>query len=401
MAWLTERPIGLTLAKEGAFDGYTFFSSVRGHHATVVDMRGRIVHQWHHEEGIQHIKLLPNGNILTQTLPPLEADGRENIGGSAGAMMELDQNSNVLWEHRDEHQHHDYVRLDNGNTLYLAWEHMPKEACDQVRGGHPHEEDPELMFGDVVREIDADGKLIREWRSWEHLDFELEVICPLETRKEWTHSNSLEVLDNGDWLISFRLTSSIVIVDGKTGDIKWRWGPEDAFTDHDKKYGPPALSHQHNAQQLDNGNILVFDNGCHRKGGPSWSRVVEIDPATYEFKWTYAAPTILALYSFMVSGAQRLPNGNTLITEGASGRLLEVTRKHQPVWEYISPWTVPSKFGPTPAVFRSYRFSADDPRLAGYDFDTGKYAALNAEISNGAVQTEPDFEHNIAPPGQD
>lgn len=395
MAWLTNRPIGLTLADAGTLDGYTVFSSVRGHHATVLDMQGQVVHQWHHDEGIQHLKWLDNGNLLIQTLPPEDAGGLQDIGGSAGAMIELDQDGNAVWEHRDVTQHHDYVRLANGNTVYLAWAKLPQSVSDRVQGGHHDEEDPEVMWGDVVREIDPGGNIVREWFSWEHLDFELDVICPLESHKEWTHANSLEVLDNGDWLISFRITSTVVIVDPQTGDIRWRWGPGDVYAEHDKKFGPPELSHQHNAQMLDNGNILVFDNGCHRKRGPTFSRVVEIDPQTYEFKWTFAGRTILEFYSFMVSGAQRLANGNTLITEGATGRILEVTRKHKVVWEYISPWTVPSRFGPSPAVFRSYRFADDDRRLAGFEFSAEKYSALNAAIAAGEVQSEPDFDHGL------
>ncbi len=395
MAWLTHRPIGLTHSSEGAFDGYTIFSSVRGHHATVLDMQGQVVHQWHHDEGIQHLKWLDNGNLLIQTLPPKDAGGLEDIGGSAAAMIELDPEGGTVWEYRDNTQHHDYVRLPNGNTVFLAWEKMPAELSRRVPGGHHHEEDPDVMWGDVVKEINSAGEVVHTWRSWEHLDFEKDVICPLESHKEWTHANSLEVLDNGDWLISFRLTSTVVIVDRETGDIKWRWGPDDAFAEHDKKMGPTALSHQHNAQMLDNGNILVFDNGCHRMRGPTWSRVVEIDPETYEFKWMYAGKTILEFYSFMISGAHRLANGNTLITEGATGRIFEVTPERECVWEYVSPWTVPSRFGPSPAVFRSYRFSSQDARLQGYDFSPARFAALNKAIASGEVQSEPDFDHGL------
>jgi len=395
MAWLVNRPIGLTHRAEGAFAGYTFFSSVRGHHATVLDMDGRIVHQWHHDEGIQHIKLLENGHLLIQTLPVKESGELYQIGGSAGAMIELDRDGNTVWEHRDLTQHHDYERLPNGNTVYLAWDRIPKEVCAGIRGGHHHEDDPEQMWGDVVREIDPSGNVIREWRSWEHLDVDRDEICPLESRKEWTHANSLDVLANGDWLLSFRLTSTLAIVDGETGAIKWRWGPDTTFAAHDKAFGPPELSHQHHAQMLENGNILVFDNGCHRRRGPTWSRVVEIDPTNHEFKWSYAGHTILEFYSFMVSGAQRLPNGNTLVTEGATGRILEVTTERKPVWEYISPWMVPSRFGASPAVFRSYRFAADDPRLEGYDFSPEKYAELNADIAAGNLQTEPDYDHAL------
>ena len=395
MAWLVKRPIGLTHSAEGAFPGYTFFCSVRGHHASAIDMQGRIVHQWHHEEGIQHIKLLENGHLLIQTLPTPESGAMHEIGGSAGAMIELDVEGNTVWEHRDLAQHHDYQRLANGHTVYLAWAKIPLEVSKHIRGGHHHEDDPDQMWGDVVREIDADGVMVKEWRSWEHLDFDLDIICPLESHKEWTHANSIDVTPDGDWLISFRLTSTVVIVDAETGAIKWRWGPQSVFPEHDKKFGPPELSHQHDAQMLDNGNILVFDNGCHRLRGPSWSRVVEVDPNNFEFKWTYAGPTILEFYSFMVSGAQRLANGNTLITEGATGRILEVTESHRPVWEYISPWTVPSRFGPSPAVFRSYRYAADDPRLANYDFSPDRYRELNDAVESGVVQTEPDFDHGL------
>ena len=396
MAWLANRPIGLTYQSAQTCPGYTFFCSVRGHHATVVDLQGRIVHQWQHREGIQHIKLLDSGNLLIQTLPPIDAGGREKVGGSAEAMIELSPTGEVVWEHRDPTQHHDYVRLANGNTVYLAWELIPLEISERIRGAHHHEEDPEQMWGDVVREIDSAGNIVKEWLSWEHLDVERDVICPLESRKEWTHANSLEVLDNGDWLISFRLTSSIVRVNSETGEINWRWDPQTVFENHDKKLGPPELSHQHNAQMLDNGNLLVFDNGCHRLRGPSWSRVVEMDPLNFEYRWTYAAPSILAFYSFMVSGCQRLPNGNTLITEGASGRIFEVTVEKEVVWEYISPWTIPSNFGPSPAVFRSYRFSPDDPKLSRYEFSADRYRGLNEAIARGEIQEESDMDHRLS-----
>jgi hypothetical protein len=62
-------------------------------------------------------------------------------------------------------------------------------------------------------------------------------------------------------------------------------------------------------------------------------------------------------YSGFVSGAQRLPNGNTLITEGAGGRLLEVTPQHELVWEYLSPYRQDEwKMG---MVYRAYRLPYD------------------------------------------
>ena len=88
--------------------------------------------------------------------------------------------------------------------------------------------------------------------------------------------------------------------------------------------------------------------------------MLEFDPNTLEIKWQYPpragsgpAGSSGSLYSSFVSSAQRLPNGNTLITEGQSGRLFEVTPKHEIVWEYLSPFT--QKKRPMNMVYRAYR----------------------------------------------
>ena len=278
-----------------------------------------------------------------------------------------------MWEHHDVYQHHDYQRLENGNTLYLRWEKLPTEVAARVQGGVVSPGDPDWMWGDVVREIDPSGAVVRDWRSWEHLSTDHHVKCPLESRKEWTHLNSLELTPSGDWLVSFRLTSTLAVVDATTGSLTLA-------------LGPGVLSHQHHATWLDNGHVLVFDNGCHRAEQPSFSQVLEVDPATKEIVWTYKAEPILAFYSFMVSGCERLPNGNTFITEGATGRQFEITPEGETVWEYVSPWLMPSpSFGPTTAVFRSYRIGADDPRLAGLPLSNEPYAALDARIAAGEL----------------
>ena len=379
MAWIRNRPLGLVYRDESkSFGGYTLFSPVRGHHADLLDPEGRIVHQWHHAEGIQHVKWLPNGRLLVHTSPPESAEGAEVIGGSAGALLELDHESNVVWEYRDVYMHHDYQRLENGNTLVIRWAKLPADVAARVQGGHIAPDDPDWMWGDVVREIDPAGDVVREWRSWEHLSTDHHVKCPLESRKEWTHLNSIEVTSNGDWLLSFRLTSTVAIVDRATDDVRWRWGAD-------------VLSHQHHATWLDNGHILVFDNGCHRREAPSFSQIVELDPQTREVVWSYRGEPILAFYSFMVSGCERLPNGNTFITEGATGRLFEITTEGETVWEYVSPWVLPSRFGLTSAVFRAYRVDESDPRLDGLALASTRYKALNGRIeANEILGEEPD-----------
>ena len=122
------------------------------------------------------------------------------------------------------------------------------------------------------------------------------------------------------------------------------------------------------------GNLMVFDNGgSSGYGAPTavspdgsaiyqraGSRVLEINPTTLELVWSYTGPRF---FSTNISGAQRLPNGNTLITEGAPGRLLEVTADRRVVWEYI----YPVFSGPNQAngVYRGYRVPYDwIPQLA-------------------------------------
>lgn len=374
MSWIRNRPVGLVHRDPRSCAGYTLFCPVRGSSANLLDEDGRIVHRWQHPEGIQHAKLTTGGTLLIQTQPPEAAEGTEQIGGSAGALIELDWNSKVLWEYRNAYQHHDYQRLPNGNHLLITWGRLPAGCQARVQGGYDDPDDPELMWGDVIIEVAPDGDVVREWRSWEHLSFELDVRCPLESRKEWTHANSLDLLPVGRWLVSFRLTSTVAIIDPASGDIVWRWGPG-------------QLSHQHAATCLDTGRVLIFDNGCHRRGAPSFSRLVEVDPQTDEIGWSYQADVVLAFYSFMVSGADRLPNGNTLVTEGASGRLFEVTPERETVWEYVSPFTlIDPRFGPTPAVFRAHRYPAE--AFAGRDLAPGRYEALERRIEAGLAYGE-------------
>src|SRR3972149_8289690 len=59
--------------------------------------------------------------------------------------------------------------------------------------------------------------------------------------------------------------------------------------------------------------------------------------------------------SSLVSSAQRLPNGNTLITEGVGGRVFEVTAKHEIVWEYVNPVFQPYGKSRVNLVYRAYR----------------------------------------------
>ena len=353
MGWSKHHKVGLIHHDASkTFDGYTLFANSNGKDAYLIDMEGRLCHQWHHDEGIGYGFLLDDGNLLMRH----RSSGGTISLGVENAVVEMDWDGNVLWEHRDALVHHDFVRLPNGNTLMAFYEEMPQELAARVRGGF--EDGSDTMYGDTVREITPAGDVAGEWRMWEALDPETDAICPLEGRHQWTHQNALNVTSDGDLLVSFRQIDTVGIVDRATGAFRWKWGPG-------------VLSHQHCPTYLDNGHVLLFDNGPHHRGA-TYSRVVEVNPATNEIEWEYRGDPAISFSSYHISGAERQPNGNTLICEGAPGRIFEVTADHEIVWEYVNPFMVPLgpkvsvNNGPN-SVFCAHRYAADHPALRGKD----------------------------------
>ena len=198
--------------------------------------------------------------------------------------------------------------------------------------------------------------LFWSWIAHENLDPELDAICPLCPRKEWTHANSCVVLGNGDLLTCFRSLNNVCIIDRRNGEIKWEWGS-----------GLGQLAHPHDPHPLPNGNIMIFDNGAHRAlTEVNCSIVVEVDRQKKKIVWEYRSNPAHLFYSSVCSGAQRLPNGNTLICETTTGRIFEVSPKHDIVWEFNSPFFHQSPvYGRNNYIARAYRYGPDYAGLKG------------------------------------
>ena len=346
-------------------EGYTLVTTNGGDHATLVDLEGRVCHRWQCHEGINYAYLLPNGNLLCRILPSQDVDIVNGLAGSSPALIELDWDSEVVWEYRNPMLHHDFERLPNGHTLVLLWEPLTPELSRQVRGGMRSEQDPDHVLEDVIEEITPNGKSIYAWHSGQHFNFDEDIICPLETRREWGHANALNVTPEGDFLVSFRSTDTVGIVDRESGAFKWKWGAGE-------------LGHQHHPTYLDNGNILLFDNGTHTQRMAA-SRVIEVNPATSEIVWAYMGSPPASFYSHNISSAERLPNGNTLICEGAAGRVFEVMSNHAIVWEYINPFFYPNLITGSNgnATFRAHRYGPEHPALQDRDLNPKLFNNLN------------------------
>jgi outer membrane protein assembly factor BamB len=178
------------------------------------------------------------------------------LGGNAGHLLELDWEGTIRWQYEHEAIHHDFVRLENGNTLVAEWVEIPPDLAARVKGGarRPRERFPPLLSDDIV-EIDQAGAEVGRIHLWELLDPAKDPICPIETRWEWTHTNSLALAADGGVIFSCRQNSRVGIIDRASGDLRWKWGA-------------PHVHHQHHATATPDGRIQVFDNGTHRVGGP-------------------------------------------------------------------------------------------------------------------------------------
>ena len=340
-----------------AFDGFTVFTTIESDAVHLVDMMGEEVHTWSFidpdsDRTMWYACMLPNGNLfaivqqLTGDAPPFIFKG--------GVTMEVDWDGNIVWELEDLDQHHDATLLPNGNVLVLRTEVIPADYAARVPGGYDTDPPGEPMWGDYVVERTLDGEVVWEWHAWEHLEPEAYPLNPADQRDEWGHGNGIDQMPNEDLLISFRNINSVMIIDRASGDIAW-------------ELGPPVLAQQHHPVALDENTITIFDNGAHklRSALPS-SRVIDVDIATKEIVREYADSPVTNFLSPFISGAQRLPNGNTLVTEGNYGRIFEVTAENQIVWEFVNPFFFVNNFlGENNNTFRAFRYGPElFPQLA-------------------------------------
>lgn len=369
-----------------AYEGYTLFAPVGGYYAWLMDMEGQIVHCWPLTyKPCLFCRLLPNGHLLYVGREEENPQGPKHdlfdihgnkIGcvcmGGCQYAIEVDWDNNVVWRYEDPLLSHDFYRMENGNTMFIKYVRVPDDIKNNVQGGVPS--DPTApMWCDALNEVNSKGELVWEWLGYEHLDPKIDIIDPLAFRTEWTHMNSCCVLPDQDILCSFRVLDSIHIIDKKTGDIKWRWGRGE-------------LANQHDATMLESRNILVFDNGEHRRFTRfNYSRVVEVNPKTNQIVWEYKDDPPFVFFSANLGGAQRLLNGNTLITDSEAGRIFEVTYRGKIVWEYISPFYDPwSGFSLNNMVYRAYRFGLDYSALKGKILDPDKFRWFNTAYGSEA-----------------
>jgi hypothetical protein len=174
-----------------------------------------------------------------------------------------------------------------------------------------------IVIGQIIQEKDAEHNVIFQWRSWDHFlitDASDHIDLTAHTI-DYVHANSIELDYDGNIIVSCRNMDEITKIDRSTGEIIWRMGGKNnqfQFLNH-----PRGFSYQHDARRITNGNMTIFDNGCHLT--PRYTSVLEynIDDVakTLWLDWSYSFNNH---YSSAMGNAQRLDNGRTFIGWGSS-----------------------------------------------------------------------------------
>ena len=327
--------------------GLVLFKPIEGEDVFLIDYSGEVAHQWKTGNGITNwCYLMPNGNLFVNE----RCEEGKGVGLTvSGLMREYDWQGNVVWEHVDPYQHHDARRLKDG-AVYLAYSEMSEEDQARVAGGVPGTEAENGMAGEVIREVDDGGNIVWEWDFME-AGFDRFPLHQNANRWSNGHTNTVLPLPEGNYLVSSKTRNLVFIVERSSGALLWHYQNDD-------------MGGQHDAQMLDNGNILLFANGTYAQD-LHHSQVWEIDPATDEIVWRYKArDNPMSFFSPHIGGCQRLASGNTLICEGAVGCLFEVTPEGDVVWEYVCPhFNYHPMFGNINWLYRARHYPPDGPEI--------------------------------------
>ena len=433
--------VGLFLNTTNAYPGYTLMSPMHSTNTYLLNNAGQYVRKWGNTgEPGRSSYLLENGHLIRSCA--VMSGGPSTGGGEGGRIEEKDWLGNLVWAidyySTNYIHHHDFKVLPNGNVLLLVAE--KKSYAEVIAAGfNPSLLDSSIaaqgyMLPDCLVEVQPTkpygGTVVWEWHLWNHMiqDYSSsqtnygvvanhpELINVNGTggmiQQFWNHVNGIDYNAQFDQImLSIRNNSELFVIDhqlttaqaaghtggryGKGGDILYRWGNP---AQYNRGTGAnQQLFQQHHTHWIATnlpgaGHILIFNNGI----GRGYSTVNEIVPpvdgaGNYSLTtgaafgpsapiWTYIASPATNFYSAEISGAERLPNGNTLITEGVKGNLFEVTTNGAVVWDYLCPETtaplaqgssIPLDSGHAGqymnAVFRVARYPSNYAGLAGKD----------------------------------
>lgn len=311
---------GVLVNDPRAFQGLSFYSSRRQNGAQLIDMDGEVVHAWTGtgKGWWQHAELLDDGGVIA-----IVKDTH---------LIRVDADSRVLWSVKGRFHHDLWLHDDKIYVLGRRARDLPavdpsrKTLDDQVVVLSMNGKELDrfsivdaLLASPYAFLLPEPGTLaLRRDRRSDQADGAFDVL----------HTNHVEVMDGrlahlgelyarGNLVLSPRNLNAVLVLDGETHEVLWVWGPNN-------------LLFAHHPTVLDNGNVLLFNNG---QGGLG-SQVLEVSPSDGRIVWSYEAK---GFYSRARGSVQRLDNGHTLITESDSGYVFEVTPEGEIVWRFANP----------------------------------------------------------------
>lgn len=431
--------IGLLQNDSGAFNGYTLFSPNTYNRTYLIDNCGMVVNSWQgsSQPGLATY-FLEDGTLLKTAR--VNNPVFSSTGGSGGRIERYDWSNNLIWSYNysdsTRHQHHDIEYLPNGNILVLAWE-VKSSAYAIDNGRSPSLVNSTLWLEHIV-EVEPVGSdsatIVWEWHVSDHLiqDYDsskfnyglvedhpelINFNFANTANQDWLHINSIDYNPALDQIIlSIHNSGEVWIIDhstttleaashtggnsGKGGDLLYRWGNPRAYRrggSIDQKLWGQHDAHWIEPGFIDAGKIMIFNNGAGRPGGNYSSvniiqtpidslnnyTIVGLSPYGPDTSfWEYTSTPPSTFYSANISGAQRLPNGNTLICEGSSGNFFEIDTNKVTVWNYINPvnQTGPLNQGTNPtgnAVFKCIRYAENYSGFTGLTLSSGNPVELN------------------------
>ena len=318
----------LTYERDATFNGFTLYTCGGGPEAFLIDMEGNIVHSWTYPGSMYWARAFafPNGDLVAIETHP-------------AGVIKLSSSSELLWRF-DGEAHHDFAVMRDGSVYVIV-----KEATTRpnILDGAPLLDDFIVLLDPMGREV----KRVSLLGAFENTEMGRQWLAdhPLPEDGDIFHTNSAQMVGDAESeyvLLSIRSIHTVAILDMNAQEVVWALDG--------------GWYKQHEAQFVGD-NLLLFDNLGLTKafGSAGQSRVLEINVRTHELVWSYTEP------GFFTQGAgaqQRLPNGNTLITESIHGRIIEVTPEGRVVWEYINPLTLEDDPDLILAILRAERIPA-------------------------------------------
>ncbi len=290
----------------------------------IMDNSGNIVYWNKITDGTPvDFKVLPNGYLSYGSMYEFSTV----TGGGPTVFRMMDSSYAIVDSFRMGNgyiaESHEFQLLPNGHAIMLSYDLQPVDMSQVVPGGHPGA----TVIGSIIQELDVDKNVVFQWRSWDYLDIK-DSYNPYLTKKVFDpiHINSIDLDTDNHLLVSVMAFAGIFKINRQTGQIMWTMGgSKNQFTFMNEEevsaFAPQYFMYQHEVRRLENGNILMIDDGL--KGTRDWSRAVEyqIDETnmTATRVWQYRHDPDIVVGS--MGTAQRLPNGNTLIGWGQSSAI--------------------------------------------------------------------------------